>query len=197
MPFFQKPAPGPDAVGGVWPFTTTAICRNRSSATLLKGQAVQLALGAGNHQATEIATNDANSYDPGASNDTVWNTVVDPRSNTVTNGLSGLFNGAVIGVALADVADNAVGEFGFFGIFDALLKESSGSDGAQPSQVLTVTSTNHFDCHVGTNKLIVAFYLQSNDATIGNTTAKMKQIFLTNGMFMVSNGAQAVGIART
>lgn len=198
--FFMKPAAGPDSVGGVEPWFISAKCRNRSGATVLKGQAVQLALNAAGHQATEIATNDANSYKPGASNDTVWNTVVAPRSNaanTNADASTGINAGAVIGCALADVANDAIGEFCFFGIVNALVKESSGSDGAHPGQILSVTSTNHFDCHVGTNKLIVGFYLQSNDASIGNTTAEMKRIFLTNGMFCVANGAQKVGVARS
>jgi hypothetical protein len=198
--FFAKPSNGPDAVGGVWPMFYSTSCRNRTGATVVKGEAVQLAFNAGNHQATEIATNDANSYDPGASNDTVWNTVVDPRSNstaTATNASTGIHAGAVIGICVsASVADNAIGEFCFYGLVDALCIESSGSDGAYPGMIVSVTSTNHIDCHVGTNKLVVGFYLQSNDATIA-TTPVMKQIFLTNGMFLVCNGAQVGGVVRS
>lgn len=192
--FFAKPSNGPDQVGGVWPMFYSTRCRNRTGETLLKGQVAMLAFAAAFHEAAEVATNDLNSYIPGASNDTVWNTVVDPRSNlggTATNGGAGIFNGGVYGILIdpPSVLDNEIGEFCFFGIVDALVKESSGSDGAQPGQILTVTSTNHLDCHVLSNKVAVAFYLHSNDATIGNTTAEMKRVFLTNGMFMVTAGS--------
>ncbi len=193
--FFAKPSNGPDSVGGVWPWFYSTSCRNRTGEDLLKGQVAMLAWAAGNHEATEIATNDANSYIPGASNDTVWNTVVDPRSNgagTATNGGVGIFNGGCFGIALDNISNDKVGEFCFFGIVDALIKESSGSDGAIPGQVLSVTSTNHLDCHVLSNKVVVAFYLQSNDATIGNTTAALKRVFLTNGMFMVTAGSGSI-----
>ncbi len=193
--FFAKPSNGPDAVGGVWPMFYSTDCRNRTGEAILKGQVAMLAFAAAFHEATAIATNDANSYIPGASNDTVWNTVVDPRSNlggTATNGGAGVFNGGVFGVALEDVATSQIGEFCFFGIVDALVKESSGSDGAQPGQILGVTSTNHLDCHVTSNRVVVGFYLQSNDTTIGNTTAAMKRVFLTNGMFLVTAGSGSI-----
>ena len=200
MVFFDKPAGGPDNVGGVWPWAKISRCRNRSGATLLKGEVAMLAFGAGNFQATEIATNDSNSYRPGASNDTIWNTVVDPRTNgavTATNAVAGVLTGGVFGVAMEDILDNASGNFQFFGIIeDAFVIDTGASkDGAQPSQLLTVTITNSFDCHIATNKVIVGFYIDSNDATL--TNRQTKRVFLTNGMFTVVNGAQAAGIVRS
>lgn len=186
MVFFSKPTAGPDTFGGVWPTNVDAKLVNRAGATITKGQVVQLAFQAAGAQATEVATNDDNSYVPGFSNDTIWNTVVDPQSNAYAAGIAGLFNGAVFAVALETVADNKAGNFRLFGIVDAYVIESSGSDGAFPGQILSVTSTNSFDCHVATNRVVVGFYIQSSDASIG-TTAAIKRVFLTNGMFLAKN----------
>lgn len=198
--FWSKPAGGPDAVGGIFPVGFPAVkCMNRTGATLVKGEVVMLALQAGNHQATEIATNDSNSYRPGWSNDTIWNTVVDPFSNgTSTNGVAGMRVGGVFGVCMTDsVADNSAGDFQFYGLIENAFVVDSGSskDGAMPGQVLGVTSTNSFTCHVGTNAAMVGFYADSNDATLTNRA--LKRVFLTNGLFMAVNGAQTSGLVRS
>lgn len=200
MVFFNKPAGGPDAVGGVFPWTQTAKCWNRTGGTLVKGEVVQLAFGAGNWQASEIATNDSNSYRPGASNDTVWNTVVDPHSNAAiaaSNGVAGIRQGGIFGVCLtASVADNAVGEFQFFGLVEeAYVVDAASGDGAMPGQLLGVTATNSFRCHVGTNAVIAGFYLDSNDATLTNRA--LKRVFLSQGLGCAANGAQVAGVVRS
>lgn len=193
MPFMDRPAGGPDIVGGFWPATSVAPCRNRSGATLLKGELCMLALGAGNWEATEIATNDSNSYIPGASNDTVWNTVVAPQSNAITSPGPGTRTGGIFGVALADIADNAVGDIQFFGLIEkAYVKDAASGDGAVPGQPLGVgVATNKaLTCNVSTNSLIVAFYTDAQDTTLTNKT--LKRVFLTNGIGFALNGVTSV-----
>jgi hypothetical protein len=184
MPFFSKPAGGPDPVGGVFPWTQVATCRNRTGGTLTKGEVVMLAFGAGNHDATEIATNDSNSYRPGASNDTIWNTVVDPQSNAITNGAVGTLTGAIWGVCLTEtVADDAIGEFQFFGVVEkAYVVDAASGDGARPGQILGVhtASSNAFTCHVNSNRVVVGFYIDAQDSTLTNRA--LKRVFLTQGL---------------
>ena len=196
MPFFNKPSAGPDSVGGVWPWEQIAKVRNRSGSTISRGDLCQLAFGAGNTAATEIATNDSNSYVPGASNDTIWNTVIDPISNTLTstNGIAGNRMGGIFGIALEDFIDNAAGNVQFFGVIENAFVVDSGTskDGAQPSQLLAVNVTNVcLDCHIGTNKVIVGFYIDSNDATL--TSRTLKRVFLTQGLGCAINGKQVGG----
>lgn len=190
MVFFNKPAGGPDRVGGVWPWNQIARCWNRSGEAIVKGDVVQLAFRAGNAEATEIATNDSNSYIPGASNDTIWNTVIDPQSNTVTNGQAGITCGAIFGVALEAVADDAAGNFQFFGLVEEAFVIDTGSgasfDGAQPGSILGVTITNSFNCTLLSNRVAVGFYADSNDATLTNRA--LKRVFLTNGLGLAKNG---------
>lgn len=200
MVFFNQPSSGPDSVGGVWPWSQVAVCRNRSGAALVKGETVQLAFGAGNWQATEIATNDSNSYRPGYSNDTIWNTVVDPHSNAAiaaSNGVAGIRQGCIVGVVLEPIADNSAGRIQFFGLVEEayVIDNGSAKDGAMPGQILSVTSTNSLTCHVGTNAVMVGFYIDSNDATLTNRA--LKRVFLTNGLGLSCNGGQVAGIARS
>ncbi len=200
MVFFNQPSSGPDTVGGVWPWSQVAICRNRTGEAIAKGDVVALALAAGNHEATEIATNDSNSYRPGYSNDTIWNTVVDPQAHSGTNssnGVAGTRQGGIVAVALEPIADNETGRFQFFGLVEEAFVVDSGSakDGAMPGQVLGITATNSFTCHVGTNALMVGFYIDSNDATLTNRA--LKRVFLTNGLGLAANGAQVAGVNRS
>ena len=74
--FFEKPTKGPDVVGGIWPIRDRGKFWNRTGRTVSKGDIVQIPFTPG--EASEIATNDSNSYRPGRSNDTVWNTIIDP-----------------------------------------------------------------------------------------------------------------------
>ncbi len=151
-----------------------------------------LALGAGNWEATEIATNDSNSYIPGASNDTVWNTVVAPQSNAITAPLPGTRTGGIFGVALEDIADNASGMIQFFGIVTAFVKDAASGDGAIPGQPLSVsTATNKaFTCNCPTNAVLVGFYEDAADSTLTNRA--LKRVFLTNGIGLVLNGVTSV-----
>lgn len=181
MVFFNKPAGGPDSVGGVFPWHQTAKLRNRSGSALLKGEVGQLAFSAGTQQATEIATNDSNSYIPGASNDTIWNTVIDLQSNAITLPRAGVLTGAVIVVALEDVADNAIGEFQVFGICTAFVNDAASGDGAVPGQLLSLSAaSNAFRAHALSNTLAPAFYIDSQDATLTNRA--LKRVWLTQGL---------------
>lgn len=197
--FFSKPTGGPDVVGGIFPTCFPSVrCWNRTGATLVKGETVMLAFQAAVHQATEIATNDSNSYRPGYSNDTVWNTVVDPFDNsTSTNGVAGNRVGGIFGIVQEGGADNTAVLVQFYGLIEEAFVVDNGSskDGAFPGQVLSVTTTNSLSCHVGTNAVIVGFYLDSNDTTLTNRA--LKRVFLTNGMFTVVNGAQTSGLVRS
>lgn len=181
MVFFNKPAGGPDSVGGVFPWTQTGKMRNRSGSTLLRGEVAQMAFSAGTQSATEIATNDSNSYIPGASNDTIWNTVINPQSNAITLPRAGVLTGAFVCVALEDVADDAIGEFQFFGICNAFVNDAASGDGAVPGQLLGVSVTsNAFRCHIVSNSLAPAFYIDAQDATLTNRA--LKRVFLTQGL---------------
>lgn len=191
MVFFNKPVSGPDsgAGGGVFPWTQIATCRNRAGATIAKGEVIMLAFGAGNHQATEIATNDSNSYRPGYSNDTIWNTIVDPQSNLVTAPGPGSRTGGIFGVALEDVVDNGIGSFQFFGLVEqCFVIDAASGDGAVPGQPLAVgvVANNALSCHVATNALMVGFYCDAADATLTNRA--LKRVFLTNGLGLTLNG---------
>jgi len=195
MPFINKPAGGPDIVGGFWPASAGPVtCRNRAGATLVKGDLVQLAFGAANLQATEIATNDSNSYIPGGSNDTVWNTVVDPGSNAISAPGPGRFTGGIFGVVIdPEILDNATGRVQFWGLIDqAYVVDAASGDGAVPGQPLGVggQTQNALTCHIGTNTLMVGFYLDAQDTTLTNRT--LKRVFLTNGIGLTLNGVTSV-----
>lgn len=182
MTFLFKPAGGPDSVGGLWPAAFPSVsCRNRSGTTHIKGDVVQLALTPG--AATEIATNDSNSYRPGSSNDTVWNTVIDPISNTAQG--SSIQRGGLFGVCVStSVADNAIGSYQFFGIVeDAFCIKAS--DNPVAGEPLTVTVLGQFDGVVNSNEVVVATYLDTQ-ATI--STAAQRRVFLHNGLLAQSRG---------
>jgi hypothetical protein len=184
--FFEKPTKGPDNFGGIWPIRDKGRCVNRSGSTISLGEVVQLALTQGS--ATEIATNDANSYIPGASNDTVWNTVIDPRSNTSTvAGAAGstIHTGGIFGVCLdTEVADNSSGWFQFFGICDAYVIRSN-STATIPGSALTVrasgTGSPCFDPVILTNEIIVATMMGFSNALM--TTRRLRKVLLHQGMF--------------
>lgn len=179
--FFSKPTGGPDAVGGLWPVDFPEVaCRNRSGGTHIKGEVVQLAFTPG--AASEIATNDSNSYKPGHSNDTVWNTVIDPISNS--NAGSSIHRGGLFGVCMdTSVADNAIGNYKFFGVVDAF--HVKASDNAIAGDPLTVTLSNSFDGVILSNECVVATYL---DRQATATTRALRRVFLHNGMYPQASG---------
>ena len=178
MTFLFSPTPGPDSVGGLFPAKWPSVkCRNRSGGTLVKGEVVQLALTPG--IATEIATNDSNSYVPGGSNDTVWNTVVLPVAGSLTLPSSSLITGGIYGVVTStSVADNGIVDVVFGGVVDAFVIDAG--DGAVPGQPLTVTAAKNFDSDILSNEALVGFYLSPADATL--TNRELKKVWLTNGV---------------
>lgn len=183
--FFEKPTKGPDTYGGVWPIKDKGRCVNRSGSTISLGEVVQLALTQG--VATEIATNDANSYIPGASNDTVWNTVIDPRSNAsaVAGAVgSSIHTGGLFGVCLeTEIADNAAGMFQFFGICDAFVVRSN-TTATIPGSLLTVrasgTGAPCFDPVILSNEVVVATLMGFSNAAL--TTRRLRKVLLHQGL---------------
>lgn len=181
--FFEKPTKGPDAVGGIWPIKDRARVWNRSGAKLDLGDVVVLATRPG--EATEVATNDANSYIPGASNDTVWNTVIDPITNFVTKG--GIF-AVVLDV---EISDNKAGWVQTFGIVDAYVARTNTTV-TVPGAPLTVyvsnaaTRVNTFDPIIASNEVTVAMYLATSNAAL--TTKRLKKVFLHQGLFGAAGG---------
>jgi hypothetical protein len=185
MTFPFQPVGGPDSVGGLFPARFPAVrCKNRSGTTLSKGDVVQLALTPG--IASEIATNDSNSYIPGGSNDTIWNTVVLPVAGSLTAPDSSIVTGGVFGVvtSASPVLDNGAVDVVFGGIVDAFVIDAG--DGPVPGQPLTVTTAKNFDADILSNEVRVAFYISPADGSI--STRELKKVWLTNGFGFGSNG---------
>ncbi len=176
--FFEKPTKGPDVVGGIWPTREIARMWNRSGLALDKGDVVAVATRPG--EATEIATNDANSYIPGMSNDTVWNTVIDATTNLIQKG-------GIFAVVLDDViSDNKAGTVCVFGMCDAFVTRSNTTS-TPPGSPLTVFVSNGaargntFDPIALSNEAIVAMLLATSNAAL--TTKRLKRVFLHQGLF--------------
>jgi hypothetical protein len=188
MTFPFQPVGGPDSVGGLFPARFPAVkCRNRSGTTLIRGEVVQLALTPG--IATEAASNDSNSYVPGGSNDTVWNTVVLPVTSSLGQPQSGIITGGIFGVVTStSVADNGVVDVVFGGLVDAFVI-CAEADGAIPGQPLTVTTAKNFDGVISSNEVLVGFYLSPTDTTL--TNRELKKVWLTNGLGLARNHATA------
>lgn len=186
--FFEKPTKGPDAVGGIWPIKDRARVWNRSGAKLDQGDVVQFALSPG--EATEVATNDANSYIPGASNDTVWNTVIDPISSTTIG--SSIQRGAIFAVVLdVEISDNKAGWVQTFGIVDAYVARTNTTS-TEPGSPLTVYASNAagrvntFEPEIRSNDKVVATLIATSNAAL--TTKRLKKVFLHQGLFGPMNG---------
>jgi len=194
--FFEKPTKGPDVVGGVWPIKDKGYFWNRTGQTLEKGDVVQVAITPG--EATEIATNDANSYIPGASNDTIWNSVIDPRSNTsLVAGAAGsaVNTGGIWAVVLDNsVADNARVECQLFGVCDAYVVRSNTTS-TNPGSPLTVYGSNgtakinSFDPVILSNEVVVATLLGYSNAAL--TTRRLRKVLLHQGLFWQRFGGTA------
>lgn len=186
--FFEKPTKGPDTVGGIWPQSTRARVWNRSGAALDKGDVVQFATTPG--EATEVASNDANSYIPGASNDTCWNTVIDPRLGS-TRGAN-VKNGAIWAVVLdTGISDNKAGWVQTFGIVDAYVQRSNTTT-TEPWAPLTVYASNNsarqntFDPVILSSEVVVAHLLGVTNGAL--TTKRLRKVFLHQGAFYSSVG---------
>jgi hypothetical protein len=182
--FFEKPTKGPDAVGGLWPIRDTARVWNRSGSQLDLGDVVMFAFRQG--VATEIATNDANSYLPGRSNDTIWNTVINPTTNAIARG-------ALWAVVIDDViSDNKAGNVCTFGIVDAYVSRSN-TTATVPGAPLTVFVSNGaargntFDPVILSNEAVVGTLISFSNAAL--TTKRLKKVFLHQGLLW-----QALGI---
>lgn len=180
--FFNRAAGGPDIVGGIFPITQTARCWNRSGGTLTKGDVVQLALTPG--IATEIATNDQNSYKLSASNDTIWNTVVLPVSNTAQG--SGICRGGIFGVCLSpSVADNGQVDVQFFGVVEEAFCIKAGTDNTAPGDPMSVTAAKNFTGVVNSNQVTVATYIAPQTNL---TNRRVRRVLLHQGLFQQSRG---------
>lgn len=184
--FFEKPVKGPDNFGGIWPIKDTGKCINRCGRTVSRGEVVQLALTPG--EASEVATNDANSYTPGKSNDTVWNTVIDPIASTTVG--SSINRGGIWGVCLdAEVSDNTVGTFQFFGLCTAYVVRSNTTV-TTPGSPLTVRVTGTgapcFDPIILSNEVVVAMFESVTNGAM--TTRRLHNVFLHNGLFYQVGG---------
>jgi hypothetical protein len=186
--FFEKPTKGPDVVGGIWPIRDRGGVWNRTGHTLSKGDVVMVALTPG--EATEIATNDANSYIPGASNDTIWNTVIDPISNATSG--SSIQRGGLWGVVLdTEILDNASGQVQFFGLCEAFVRRSNTTS-TNPGSPLTInagsaaTIQNTFDPIILSNEVVVAMLLGFSNAVM--TTKRLRKVFLHNGLLAQTTG---------
>lgn len=181
--FFEKPTKGPDAVGGIWPIKDKARCWNRSGAALDRGDVVALAWRPG--EASEIATNDSNSYIPGASNDTIWNTVIDAITNVAQRG-------GCLAVVLDDlISDNKAGWLQVFGIVDAYVARTN-TTATVPGSPLTVyvsnasTRINTFDPIIASNEKTFATLLGTSNAAL--TTKRLRKVFLHQGLFGAAGG---------
>jgi len=186
--FFEKPSKGPDVTGGgIWPIRDSARLWNRSGSAVSKGFAVVLATRQG--VATEIATNDANSYIPGASNDTVWNTFIYATTNAVRGG-------SIVGVVMDDViSDNKAGRVCMFGLVDAFVRKASGN--ANPGCPLALAISNGatagftFNPTIASNERAVAMLMGFSNAAI--STKRLRKVFLHQGLFGPAGGQAYTG----
>jgi hypothetical protein len=188
MAFFTKNTGGPDPIGGLFPQSDSEVrCMNRSGSAVVQGEVVMLDFAA---SAAELTTNDSNTYRAGygdAAGDSVWNTVVNPDTAAIVNGTA--FFGVCTDVS---VADNAIGNFQFFGIVELAFVQRTGSLAASALNAggrgLTVTAaaTSTFDAVVTADERVVAIYLDSQDRTL--TNRELKRIFLHNGVLGGSGG---------
>jgi len=164
---------------GFFPGSHQARCRNRSTTAMAKGDAGMLilsdaeALGA----TSALTTSDSNTYRPGAGDateDSIWNTVVDSTAN-------GILNGGIVCVCLdPSVAVGNLGNFQFYGVVEQAFVISTGT--VQCGDPLTIAiATESFDAETTSNETLYAIYIDAEDATI--STRALKRIFLHNGFF--------------
>lgn len=187
--FFEKPTKGPDVTGGgIFPIRDHGRMWNRCGAARSKGDVVQVAFTPG--EASEIATNDPNSYIPGASNDTVWNTFIDPISSVSLG--SSIQRGGCFGVVMDDsISDNKAGRVCFFGIIDAFVARTNTTS-VPPGSPLTIYASNAagriytLDPQIRSSDKVIAMLIATSNAAL--TTKRLKKVFLHQGLFGGQNG---------
>lgn len=180
MTFFGKPSGGPDAVGGLFPRAESQPCRLRG-ATNVRGSVVTLDLTA---SASQVDATDSNSGLPGAgdaTDDTIWNTVVDPVLAThVGAGANGPTSAALFGVTLERIVGNGIGRVQFYGIVDEARCLSGTATNLVYGMPLTATASNAFNATITSNQRIIAFYC--GESTAVTNSAVLGRVFLHNGV---------------
>lgn len=183
MTFFGKPSGGPDPIGGLFPRQEAYPIRSRTgTAALVRGSVVTLDLTA---SASQVDATDSNSGVPGygdASDDTIWNTVVDPVLAThVGSGANGPTSAALFGVTQeASIGTNGIGHAQFFGIVDQARCLSGTATNLVYGMPLTVTATNSFNATITSNQRIVAWYC--GESTAVTNAATLGRVFLHQGV---------------
>lgn len=181
MTFFGKPSGGPDAIGGLFPRQEVQPCRSRAGAALVAGSVVTLDLTA---SATEVDATDSNTGLPGAgdaSDDSIWNTVVDPVLAThVGLDANGPTSAALFGVTLGAIADNGIGRVQFYGIVDEARCLSGTATNLVYGMPLTATATNSFNATISSNQRIIGFYC--GESTAVTNAAVTGRVFLHQGV---------------
>lgn len=186
--FFEKPSKGPDVTGGgVWPVRDHARLWNRSGSAVQKGYVVAMATQQG--VATEIATNDLNSYIPGASNDTIWNTFIYATTNLSRKG-------CIAGVVMDDnISDNKAGRVCLFGLVDAYVRQAGAK--CNPGMPLMIAPSNSaasgftFNPTLGSNDKGVAMFCSFTNGAL--TTKRLRKVFLHQGLFGPAGGQTYAG----
>jgi hypothetical protein len=182
MTFHGKPSGGPDAVGGLFPRSEIQPFRSRAGAALAQGAVVVMDLTA---SAGEVDASDSNVGLPGAgdsTDDTIWNTVVDPVVLTHVGSNVAPTAPALFGVVLpaVGIADNAIGKVQIHGIVDQARCLSTGGTNLVYGTPLTATSTNSFNATIASNARIIGFYCGETN-TVTNL-AELGRVMLHNGV---------------
>jgi hypothetical protein len=180
MTLIGKPSGGPDRVGGLFPRKEMNPFKNRAGAALTRGSVVAIDISG---SAAEINTTDSNAHLPGhgdASDDSIWNTVVDPVAGHTTGAIPTLF-----GVTVPDsIADNDSGNVVTFGLVDARVVADGTISNIIPGTPLTVTTTNSFNASIGATERVVAFFASPTNSI--TNSAEIHKVMLHNGIGFAS-----------
>ena len=153
MTFFGKPLGNPDAIGGLFPRREVYPFRSRAGAALVVGSVVAMDLAA---SATEVDATDSNTGIPGADDNTIWNTVVDPVAAHLSGATPTLFG---VVTESGGIADNSIGKCLVFGRVDQARVLCSGTiSNLVYGTPLTVTTTNSFNATIAATDRVVGFY---------------------------------------
>ena len=189
MTFFGKPGGNPDAVGGLFPRQEAYPVRSRAgSAALVRGSVVTLDLTA---SAAAVVATDSNSGIPGAADNTIWNTVVDPVLAThVGSGANAPTGPALFGVTKDAIATNGIGHAQFFGLVDEARCLSGTATNLIYGMPLTATATNSFNATITSNQRVIAFYC--GESTAVTNAATLGRVFLHNGVGYVGGNPNTI-----